>query len=133
MTYTEKNIDNKISLSDNHSIFSLQPSSVLMILIAIYMEAATKKLNNVYVILDGIVNKIVQVDYAIMTLTAITKKLVMVLFASVPMVGIGMHKEIAQVIISSINLASIIDPDLFSTFFLVRLGFILFTKIPLLN
>ena len=68
---------------------------MLTILIAIYMEAATKKLNNVYVILDGIVNKIVQVDYAIMTLTAITKKLVMVLFASVPMVGIGMHKEIA--------------------------------------
>ena len=68
---------------------------MLTTLIAIYMEAATKKLNNVYVILDGIVNKIVQVDYAIMTLTAITKKLVMVLFANVPMVGIGMHKEIA--------------------------------------
>ena len=68
---------------------------MLTILIAIYMEAATKKLNNVYVILDGILNKIVQVDYVIMTLTVITKKLVMVLFANVLMVGIGMHKEIA--------------------------------------
>ena len=55
------------------------------------MEAATKKLNNVYVILDGVLNKIVQIDYAIMTLTAITKKLVMVMFANVTMVGIGMH------------------------------------------
>ena len=64
---------------------------MLTTLIAIYMEAATKKLNNVYVILDGIVNKIVQVDYVIMTLTVITKKLVMVLFANVTMVGIGMH------------------------------------------
>ena len=44
-----------------------------MILIAIFMEAATKNKDNVYVILDGIVNKIVQVDYALMTLTAITK------------------------------------------------------------
>ena len=68
---------------------------MLTILIAIFMEAATKKLNNVYVVLDGILNKIVQVDYAIMTLTAITKKLVMVLFANVTVVGIGMHKEIA--------------------------------------
>ena len=97
--------------------FSLQPISVLTILIAIYMEAATKKLNNVYVILDGIVNKIVQVDYAIMTLTAITKKLVMVLFANVTTVGIGMHQEIAQVIILSSNLASIIVLDHFSTDF----------------
>ena len=40
----------------------------------------------------------------------------MVLFANVTMVGIGMHQEIAQVIISSVNLASIIDPDDFSTF-----------------
>ena len=55
------------------------------------MEAATKKLNNVHVILDGIVNKIVQVDYAMMTLTAITKKVVMVLFVNVTVVGIGMH------------------------------------------
>ena len=55
------------------------------------MEAATKKLNNVYVILDGMVNKIVLIDYALMTLTAITKKVVMVLFANVTMVGIGMH------------------------------------------
>ena len=55
------------------------------------MEAATKKLNNVYVILDGMVNKIVLVDHALMTLTAITKKVVMVLFANVTMVGIGMH------------------------------------------
>ena len=62
-----------------------------MILIAIFMEAATKNKDNVYVILDGIVNKIVQVDYALMTLTAITKKVVMVLFANVTMVGIGMH------------------------------------------
>ena len=62
-----------------------------MILTAIYMEAATKKLNNVYVILDGMVNKIVLVDHALMTLTAITKKVVMVLFANVTMVGIGMH------------------------------------------
>ena len=68
---------------------------MLTILIVIYMEAATKNKDNVYVILDGIVNKIVLIDYAIMTLTAITKKLVMVLFANVPMVGIGMHKEIA--------------------------------------
>ena len=68
---------------------------MLTTLIAIYMEAATKKMNNVHVILDGILNKIVQVDYVIMTLTVITKKLVMVLFANVPMVGIGMHKEIA--------------------------------------
>ena len=95
--------------------FSLQLISVLTILIAIYMEAATKKLNNVYVILDGILNKIVQVDYAMMTLTAITKKVVMVLFVNVTVVGIGMHKEIAQVTISSINLAFIIDPDHFST------------------
>ena len=64
---------------------------MLTILIAIYMEAATKKLNNVYVILNGMVNKIVLVDYARMTLTAITKKVVMVLFANVTMVGIGMH------------------------------------------
>ena len=64
---------------------------MLTILIAIYMEAATKKLNNVYVILDGMVNKIVLVDHALMTLTAITKKIVMVLFANVTMVGIGMH------------------------------------------
>ena len=64
---------------------------MLTILIAIYMEAATKKLNNVYVILDGILNKIVQENYAIMTLTAITKKLVMVLFANVTMVGAWMH------------------------------------------
>ena len=64
---------------------------MLTILIAIYMEAATKNKDNVYVILDGIVNKIVQVDYALMTLTAITKKVVMVLFANVTMVGIGMH------------------------------------------
>ena len=62
-----------------------------MILIAIFMEAATKNKDNVYVILDGIVNKIVQVDYALMTLTAITKKVVMVLFANVTMVGIGMQ------------------------------------------
>ena len=68
---------------------------MLTILIAIFMEAATKKLNNVYVILDGILIKIVQVDYAIMTLTAIIKKLVMVFFANVTKVGIGMHKEIA--------------------------------------
>ena len=64
---------------------------MLTILIAIYMEAATKKLNNVYGILDGMVNKIVLIDYALMTLTAITKKVVMVLFANVTMVGIGMH------------------------------------------
>ena len=64
---------------------------MLTILIAIYMEAATKKLNNVYVILDGMVNKIVLIDYALMTLTAITKKVVMVLFANVTTVGIGMH------------------------------------------
>ena len=62
-----------------------------MILIAIYMEAATKKLNNVYVILDGILNKIVQVDYVLITMIAETKNLVMVLFANVIMVGIGMH------------------------------------------
>ena len=68
---------------------------MLTTLIAIYMEAATKKLNNVHVKLDGILNKIVQVDYAMMTSTAITKKLVMVLFANVTVVGIGMHKEIA--------------------------------------
>ena len=64
---------------------------MLTILIATYMEAATRKLNNVHVILDGILNKIVQVDYVIMTLTVITKKLVMVLFANVTVVGIGMH------------------------------------------
>ena len=64
---------------------------MLTILIAIYMEAATKKLNNVHVILDGIPNKIAQVDFVLMTLTAITKKVVMVLFANVTTVGIGMH------------------------------------------
>mgnify|MGYP001328239577 CR=1 FL=1 len=68
---------------------------MLTILIAIYMEAATKKLNNVYVILDGMVNKIVLIDYALMTLTEITRKVVMVLFANVTMVGIGMQREIA--------------------------------------
>ena len=64
---------------------------MLTILIAIYMEAATKKLNNVHVILDGVLNKIVQVDYVLITMTAETKKPVMVLFANVTMVGIGMH------------------------------------------
>ena len=68
---------------------------MLTILIVIYMEAATKNKDNVYVILDGIVNKIVLIDYAIMTLTAITKKVAMVLFANVTVVGIGMQKEIA--------------------------------------
>ena len=66
-----------------------------MILIVIYMEAATKNKDNVYVILDGMVNKIVLVDHALMTLTAITRKVVMVLFANVTVVGIGMQKEIA--------------------------------------
>ena len=66
-----------------------------MILIVIYMEAATKNKDNVYVILDGMVNKIVLVDHALMTLNAITKKVVMALFANVTVVGIGMQKEIA--------------------------------------
>ena len=59
------------------------------------MEAATKNKDNVYVILDGMVNKIVLVDHALMTLNAITKKVVMALFANVTVVGIGMQKEIA--------------------------------------
>ena len=66
-----------------------------MILIVIYMEAATKNKDNVYVILDGMVNKIVLVDHALMTLNAITKKVVMALFANVTVVGIGMQKGIA--------------------------------------
>ena len=66
-----------------------------MILIVIYMEAATKNKDNVYVILDGMVNKIVLVDHALMTLNAITKKVVMALFANVTVVGIWMQKEIA--------------------------------------
>ena len=68
---------------------------MLTILIVIYMEAATKNKDNVYVILDGMVNKIVLVDHALMTLTAITRKAVIVLFANVTVVGIGMQKEIA--------------------------------------
>ena len=59
------------------------------------MEAATKNKDNVYVILDGMVNKIVLVDHALMTLNAITKKVVMALFANVTVVGIWMQKEIA--------------------------------------
>ena len=66
-----------------------------MILIVIYMEAATKNKDNVYVILDGMVNKIVLVDHALMTLNAITKKVVMALFANVTVVGIWMQKGIA--------------------------------------
>ena len=59
------------------------------------MEAATKNKDNVYVILDGMVNKIVLVDHALMTLNAITKKVVMALFANVTVVGIWMQKGIA--------------------------------------